>query len=102
MPVINLRINNPYARGIIFSFSGGDKFLRRDKIEYSPAPTDNLHLVRTDDTLSNLAYKYYGDSKYWWIIADANSIHDVFDLATDYAGKNILIPDFDRVQAFNL
>lgn len=102
MSVINLRINNPYARGTIFTFSGGEKFFRRKKIEYTQGPTDLLHLVRADDNLSNLAYKYYGDSKYWWVIADANNIHEPLDIASVYQGKNLLIPDFDKIQAFHL
>tara|TARA_R110001632_G_scaffold64779_1_gene153877 strand:+ start:457 stop:768 length:312 start_codon:yes stop_codon:yes gene_type:complete len=97
---INLRIDNPYSRGTIFSFSGGDKFFRRTPIDYIQGPTDMIHLVQTQDTLSNLSYRYYNNSKYWWVLADVNKIHDVFDIATDWAGKNIIIPDMDRVQAF--
>jgi hypothetical protein len=28
------------------------------------------------DRLENLAYRYYGDSTLWWIIAQANKIRD--------------------------
>ena len=97
---INLRIDNPYSRGTIYSFSEGDRFFRRSPIDYSQGPTDKLHLVMTNDTLSNLSYKYYGNSKYWWVLADVNKIHDVFDIGTDWSGKNILVPDMDRIQAF--
>jgi hypothetical protein len=26
--------------------------------------------------LDTLAYQFYGDSRYWWIIATSNNIHD--------------------------
>jgi hypothetical protein len=29
----------------------------------------NKHLWKNTDRLSNLAYKYYGDVRYWWVIA---------------------------------
>lgn len=102
MSVINLRINNPYARGSIYRFSNGEKFFRRTPIEYTRGPSDILHLVTNYDTLSSLSYSYFGDSKYWWVIAEVNSIHDPFDLQTDYLGKTIVIPDFDKIKAFNL
>jgi hypothetical protein len=40
--------------------------------------------------LDLLAYKYYGDTSYWWIIATANNIND----ATFYVepGKQLRIP----------
>ncbi len=30
------------------------------------------HIFATGDSLSKLAYKYYGDTRYWWIIAVFN------------------------------
>ena len=42
------------------------------------------------DRLENLAYRYYGDSTLWWIIAQANNIRDgSFGLKPD---KQIRIP----------
>lgn len=39
-----------------------------------------LHTVNQTDRLDLLAYKYYGDSKKWWLICDANP---EFALPTD-------------------
>jgi nucleoid-associated protein YgaU len=95
MSSIRLRKNNPYSRGAIFVFKDGTSFLRRTPVAYEGSYTDVSHLVRTDDTLSNIAFKHYGDSKYWWLIADVNEIHNPFELPI---GTHILIPDFERAK----
>ena len=41
------------------------------------------------DRLDLLAYKYYGDSDYWWIIALANNVQDPFSVAV---GQRLKIP----------
>ena len=36
---------------------------------------DDVYIIANDgDYLDSLAYKYYGDESYWWIIARANNI----------------------------
>lgn len=37
-------------------------------------PTDIYTIVYERDRLDLLAYKYYGDVRYWWIIAQANNL----------------------------
>jgi phage tail protein X len=32
--------------------------------------------TETGDRLDSLAYEYYGNSTYWWIIAAANKLHN--------------------------
>jgi hypothetical protein len=39
-----------------------------------PDPNDIYTMVYESDRLDLLAYKYYGDVRYWWIIAQANSL----------------------------
>lgn len=36
------------------------------------------HKVTQEDTLDNLALKYYGNPTYWWVIAYYNDIQDSF------------------------
>jgi phage tail protein X len=46
---------------------------------YKPIPMrdDDLYIVtQTGDRLDSIAYKFYGDSRLWWIIASANNIHN--------------------------
>jgi hypothetical protein len=39
-----------------------------------PDPIDIWTVVYENDRLDLLAYKYYGDVRYWWIIAIANNL----------------------------
>lgn len=39
-----------------------------------PDPSDIYTIVYQDGRLDLLAYKYYGDVRYWWIIAQANNL----------------------------
>lgn len=36
------------------------------------------HIVRSNDTLSSLALKYYNNPTFWWVIAYFNDIQDPF------------------------
>lgn len=38
------------------------------------------HRVVEGDTLENIAFKYYGDATYWWVISDENDIFDIYNL----------------------
>lgn len=52
---------------------------------------DDIYIIAEDmDKLDTLAKKYYGDAKFWWVIATANNIND----ATLYIepGRQIRIP----------
>ena len=55
-------------------------------------PNENdIYIIAEDmDKLDTLAFKYYGDARYWWVIATANNIND----ATLYIepGRQIRIP----------
>jgi hypothetical protein len=37
-------------------------------------PTDIWTVVYESDRLDLLAYKYYNDVRYWWVIAEANGL----------------------------
>lgn len=39
-----------------------------------PSPTDIYIIPNEEDRLDILAFKYYKDVRYWWIIAQANNI----------------------------
>jgi phage tail protein X len=41
-----------------------------------PSDQDTFVATETGDRLDTLAYQFYGDSRYWWIIATSNNIHD--------------------------
>lgn len=56
----------------------------------SPTNSDIYIITDEGDRLDMLAYKYYGDTKMWWVIASANNIND----ATYYieSGIQLRIP----------
>ena len=40
-----------------------------------PLSREDVYIITQDgDRLDNLAYKYYGDTTLWWVIAKANGI----------------------------
>jgi nucleoid-associated protein YgaU len=49
-----------------------DTALKKIKLSQSAV----THKVIDGDTLENISYRYYSDSTYWWVIADANDIFD--------------------------
>lgn len=70
------------------------KQFRTPKLKYpSKEQIDNLTLVKyywmTNDTYMKVAYKMYGNSSYWWIIAQFNRIPFEGDLRV---GDTLFIP----------
>ncbi len=57
-PTIAVRVSTPPAAGV----------------------TIYRHLVSGVETIEYLAWRYYGDSSFWWRIAEANSLQYPFDL----------------------
>lgn len=96
MPDVSIRENNPYITGYVVNYTEGDQSLERFKLAYIPSDNDKLHPVTGYDTLSDLSYDYYGDSKWWWVIADVNNIFDPNELPFN---TNIIIPDLGRIKA---
>lgn len=56
--------------------------------------SDILHVVRDSDRLDLLAYKYFGDSRLWWVIAEFNNIFWMFDLEV---GTTLRMPSVERL-----
>jgi YD repeat-containing protein len=55
-----------------------------------PAPTPGAYTVNAGDTLQNIAQGAYGDSKLWYLIADANGLSSNNDLRV---GQTLNIPN---------
>lgn len=70
-----------------------------------PDPSDIYTVVYESDRLDLLAYKYYGDVRYWWIIAQANNLgKGSFNVNTDTRlriPKNIdkIIDSYNRLNS---
>ena len=54
-----------------------------------PTDSDIFIISRDGDRLDAIAYRVYGDSTLWWIIAEANGLKDSFYIP---AGTRIRIP----------
>ena len=63
--------------------------LRNPTVAQRMAVTANQHIWSYGDRLSNLAYQYYGDVRYWWVIAWYNAIPTEAELEN---GDLIFIP----------
>ena len=71
----------PYTDAYIVEYPNGDQTLERNTSKYPASIKVVTHTVLAGETLSNIAFKYYGDSSYWMYIADYNSIYNpLFDL----------------------
>lgn len=47
------------------------------------------HIWQAGDRFDNLAYQYYGDQDYWWVIALANRVIDPFSVTP---GTRLRVP----------
>lgn len=55
--------------------NNGRKYKLTTKLPSIQPSIDDIYIIgQYGDRLDNLAYKYYGRSSYWWIIALANNI----------------------------
>jgi len=88
---------NPYSNGDIIVFDDGSQLLKRNQIEYTPsAGKDVVHTIIENDTIWGIANKFYGDDKWWYIIADANQLYNPLVLEI---GMDLIIPDLDVIKA---
>lgn len=69
----------------------GRRFRKTVKLPIIEPSEDDIYIIGVvGDRLDTLAYKYYGRSSYWWIIARANNIGNG-DLVVP-VGKQLRIP----------
>ena len=63
-----------YARVPDATFTDGEGRAVTVKRTREPVPTETgiVYQVRAGDRLDALAFKFYHDSRKWWLIADAN------------------------------
>jgi hypothetical protein len=81
---------NRYSSKPIFNRFDGKRVLRTTSYPKIPISPDDIFITASDaDYLDALAQKYYGDSTYWWIIAQANNLKATLKAPT---GKQIRIP----------
>lgn len=98
MPTVKtlyLQESSPYSTGFVLNYSDRTFSLERYPLKYVPNVDDQLHIVMDSDSVWSLAYQYYGNSKYYWIIVDMNNLENAFSLVT---GQVLVIPDIVRIK----
>jgi hypothetical protein len=93
---IKLRPDSLYYGGREFLRNTTEPLLLKNPIKYKPTEQDLYHIVTFYDSYDILAFKYYGNSKYWWVIAEANEAVNPFELEP---GTSIVIPNLSNFQA---
>ena len=56
-----------------------------------PQDGDLTHLVMAGDRIDSLASRYYGDPRFWWVIAQANDMDD--PVTALHKGLEIKVPN---------
>lgn len=76
-------------------YEEGDESLERRPINHREDINDMLYMIREEDKLTNIAFRFYGNPLLWFLIADANDITNPFELK---AGTTIVIPNQEIYQ----
>lgn len=96
---LKLRRDNPYSKGVVFRLEDNTFILQRGELAYKESPNDIIHVIIQNERLDTIAYKYYKNSKLWWVIADVNNVFDPFDLS---GFSTLVIPNILFLKAYNL
>lgn len=92
---MEIAANSLYSDGIVNVFSDGSKQLMRLRSKHVPQSQDFWHVLLDGETIYELANRYYGNEKIWWLIADANRLSNAINIAY-LVGQYLLIPNFDN------
>lgn len=69
---------SPYNNAYALKYNDGDYSLEAKPPVVPESSNDIQHTVKDGETLQNIAFRYYGDSGKWYIIAEANGILNPF------------------------
>lgn len=83
-------MKSPYEEAYGLQYDNGDVSLERIPYQYNPSSSDIYHTVISGETIQSIAFKYYGDSGLWYIIADVNNIYNPITEVVE--GLELLIP----------
>lgn len=84
--------DSPYKNAYALNYGDGDYSLEAPIPSVPSSSNDIQHTVKDGETLQNIAFRYYGDSGKWYIIAEANSILNPFKELE--SGTLIRIPSY--------
>ncbi len=69
---------SPYNQAYVLNYGDGDYSLEAVQTSVPSSSDDIQHTVKDGETLQNIAYRYYGDSGKWYLIAEVNGILNPF------------------------
>ena len=81
---------SPYENAYIVEYPNGEQTLERFAYEHNKSSSDVIHTVLDSETIQSIAFQYYGDSGYWYKIADINGILNPMEELVP--GAQIVIP----------
>lgn len=55
----------------------------------------DIHIVKDGETLQNIAFEHYENTRLWWVIAEANHIQNPFDAMI--AGLKLIVPKSNTI-----
>ena len=84
--------DSPYKNAYDLNYGDGDYSLEAPIPSVPSSSNDIQHTVKDGETLQNIAFRYYGDSGKWYIIAEANGILNPFKELE--SGTLIRIPSY--------
>ena len=74
----------------------GEKIVEiRDSVDTSESDTDKIYEVKEGDTLRDIAYMVYDDSRLYWIIAEFNKIINPYEKLQ--VGRELRYPTLKRI-----
>lgn len=83
---------SPYDGAYALKYAEGEYSLETNPPVVPIAQEDLQHTLKEGETLQNIAYRYYGDSGKWYLIAEANKILNPFKELVD--GMILRIPTY--------
>lgn len=69
-----------YHKAVLVEHKEGDSQLISTKVKQDISTGDKYHTFLENQTLEEVAGKYYGDSKLWYKISMGNDIFNPFDI----------------------
>lgn len=84
-------LSSPYDNARVIEYDDGSFIVESMDIGNTVEST-STYTVKDGDTLQSIAHAMYGDSGLWYLLAEANSIHNPFDILEFYPGQLLKVP----------
>jgi len=96
---------SPYQNGTIVDWAvigddtlTGKELFRLDFLSIEDLGDDyDIYTTQQGDELDELSFRFYGDDRFWWILADVNDLQFIFDLEPNI---KLIIPSENFVKKY--